>query len=83
MAAYILKIHRVQSGVQDAVGSVPKAVTTAAQVNSALARNPDVIEVAMGVATEAQLRGLLQYAKAVDNGSDTSSIETAIAAVIP
>jgi hypothetical protein len=82
MAAFKLTIKRVQSGTQQGTGVVQGAVTTEAQVNQALARDPDNIEVVMNVATEAQVRGLLQYAKAVDNGTDTSSVETAVSAII-
>jgi hypothetical protein len=81
MAAYILNIRRVQSGVQSATDMLD-SLTTKAQVNQALARSPDNISVDMNIATEAQIRGLLQYAKAIDNAVDTSSVETAVAAII-
>ncbi len=82
MAAYELTIRRNQSGTRLSTGAVNPAVTTEAQVNEQLARNPDNISVQINVATEAQVRGLLQYAKAIDNGTDTSSVETAISAII-
>ena len=82
MPAYILNIRRNQSGTRLSTGVVDKAVTTEAQVNSLLARNPDNISVQIDVATEAQIRGLLQYAQAIDQGTDTSSVETAISAII-
>jgi len=82
MAAYLLNIKRVQPGTVKTAGVIPKEVTTKAQVNQEFARSPDNISVVMNVATEAQLRGLLQYAKAVNNGTDTSSVETAISAII-
>ncbi len=61
---------------------IPKAVTTEAQVNQQLARNPDNISVVMNTALEAQIRGLLQYAQAIDLETDTSSVETAVSAII-
>ena len=82
MAAFKLTILRVQSGMSLSTGAVHDAVTTEAQVNQALAGSPDNISVVMNVVTEAQVRGLLQYAKAIDNGTDTSSVETAISAII-
>jgi hypothetical protein len=82
MPAYLLNIKRVNSGTLHGSGVIPNEVTTEAQVNQELARNPDNISVVMDIATEAQVRGILQYAKAIDNGTNTSSVETAISAII-
>lgn len=82
MAAYFLTIKRVQSGTSLETGAVLPPVTTEAQVNEQLARCPDNISLQVNIATEAQLRGLLHYAKAIDNEVDTSSVETAISAII-
>lgn len=81
MAAYLVTIKRIQSGTQHSTG-MPDAVTTEAQVNAYVAKNPDCMSVAMNIASEAQVRGLLHYAKAIDNAVDTSSVETAISAII-
>lgn len=64
-------------------GTVPKSAAGAAHVNSAYTRSPGTISIQIEAPTEAQVRGLLQYAKSIDLGLDTSSIETAITAVIP
>lgn len=80
--AYLLNIKRVQGGTLMGSGVIPNEVTTEAQVNQELARNPNDISVVIDVATEAQVRAILHYAKAIDNGTDTSSVETAISAII-
>jgi len=82
MAAYLLRIERVQSGSNLETGSIVTAVSTEAQVNQQLARSPDNIACLMNIATEVQVRGLLHYAQAIDGEVDTSSVETAISAII-
>lgn len=54
--------------------------TTEAQVNQTIAGRDIVEDVA--VCTEAQIRGIHHYIRAVATGLDTSSVETAISAVI-
>ena len=54
--------------------------TTEAQVNQALAGRDINHDVA--TLTEAQLRGVHQYIRAIALGTDTSSVETAISAII-
>lgn len=54
--------------------------TTEAQVNLAIAGKQ--INIDQAEMTEAQLRGLHQYVRAMDLGTDTSSVETAISAII-
>lgn len=81
MAAYKLDIQRYQGGSRIETNAVPVGAATAAEVNSALTRNPDHVHVFIGEATEAQVRGLLQYAQCIQNGEDTSTVESAIAAL--
>lgn len=63
------------------VGSAPlRHVATEATVNQSIAGrdvNVDVADV-----TEAQLRGIHHYIRACALGTDTSSVETAISAII-
>lgn len=84
--AYIMEITRVASGFKQNVGAVPYTFTTKALIHAQLAATPDKIAVVMdGVnpgATEAQIRGLLDYAQAIALGTVTSSVETAINAII-
>jgi hypothetical protein len=82
MPAYLLNIKRIDPGMLHSSGVIPKEITTEAQVNQEYARCPDNISVVMDVVSEAQARGILQYAKAIDNGTNTSSVETAISAII-
>lgn len=82
MAAFILNIKRINPGTLHGSGVIPKEVTTEGQVNQELARSPDNISVVMDVATEAQVRGLLQYAKAIGLGIDTTGIESEAVAAL-
>lgn len=75
MPAYIMTIRRVQSGTLQSTGSIPKGTFDTSGINGFVARNPDHIEVVMDSASEAQVRCLVQTAKAVDMGADTSAIE--------
>jgi hypothetical protein len=84
--AYILNISRKAGGTLQTTGCIPKNLTTKALVDVELAKSPDDISVVMdGVApgaSEAQIQGLLRYAQAIALGTNTSSVETAIAAII-
>ena len=57
-----------------------RPITTEAQVNQLIAGREKIEDVA--VLTEVQRRGILHYARACATGLTTSSIETAISAVI-
>lgn len=81
--AILLTLKRRPHGQLISTGAVPKNAAGAANVNSAYIRSPDTIAIEVDAPTEAQVRGILQYAKSIDLGLDTSSIETAITAVIP
>jgi hypothetical protein len=81
--AHQLTIIRRAHGQRVSVGAIPKNTVGAAEVNSAFTRTIDTVTIEIDGATEAQIRGILQYAKCVDLALDTSSIETAITAVIP
>jgi len=79
--AFKLDIIRVTRGINQETNAVPQGAASAADVNSALTRNPDHIHVIMRNPTEVQVRGLLQYAKLIDNAATTTSVESAIAAL--
>lgn len=55
-------------------------ITTEAQVNAAIAGKTIIKD--MAVVTEAQLRGIHHYIRACATGLDTSSVETALSAII-
>jgi hypothetical protein len=75
----LLRIERAQNGTLKVTGTVPTAAISAAEVNDALTRNPDVIEMVIVLPTEAQVRGLLQYAQLVNLGKTTTTVESTIA----
>lgn len=81
--AHQLIIRRRAHGQSVNTNAVPKNAAGVADVNAAYTRNPDLITIEFDSATEAQIRGILQYAKAIDLGLTTTTIETAITAVIP
>ena len=76
-----MDLVRVEQGSSIQENSVRIEVTTAAQVNAALAKYPDHVSVLVRGATEAQLRGLLQHAQVITLAKDTSSVETAVASL--
>lgn len=82
MAAFVLNIKRVNSGTTLSTGVVPITADAATLINSALTRNPDVVSVSMDVVSEAQLRGILQYASLISRGQTTTTVETAISALV-
>ncbi len=57
-----------------------ESATTEALVNAAIAGKQ--INIDQAEMTEVQLRGLHQYVRAMALGTDTSSVETAISAII-
>lgn len=82
MAAFVLNLKRVNSGQTLSTGSVAASPTSETQVNQELVRSPDNMTITIGVITEAQLRAICHYAVLINASTDTSSIETAISALI-
>lgn len=82
MAAYQLRIERIQSGFRNDTGAIIHGISGATEINKMIARNPDVIAVPMNTVSEAQLRGLIQYAACIQGALTTSSVESAITALL-
>lgn len=78
MATFRISIKKVDDG--QLPPSNIRSQTTEAQVNQILAGSDFYEDVA--VMTEGQRRGLAHYTRAIATGLNTSSIETAISAVI-
>jgi hypothetical protein len=78
MAAYKLTIQRVSHTQTQETGSVEVGAASVAEIFLSMQKNPDKITVNMQVCTEAQLSGLVCYAKAIDAGKTTSGVETAV-----
>jgi len=76
-----LTMNRVEQGFSCEAGSVPSNAATAAEVNAAIAKNPTELDVEVRSISEVQLRGIFQYAKLIDNGATTTTVESAIAAL--
>jgi len=72
-------IRRIDAGARAGDAALATA-TTEAQVNQAIAGRDIIVDNAE--VTEAQLRGICHYVRSCATGLDTSSIETAISAVI-
>lgn len=77
---YKLTLQKVDEGHQVQDGPL-RNVTTEAQVNIAIQGSPAMI-IDVATLTEVQLRGVVQYFRAIATGLTTSSIETAVSAVI-
>lgn len=78
MATYRISIDKVDDGQLPPSNS--RFLTTEAQVAQGLAGATHWVDTA--VLTEVQLRGIAQYVRAAATLLDTSSIETAVSAVI-
>ncbi|HRI38995.1 MAG TPA: hypothetical protein PLO50_10590 [Nitrospira sp.] len=78
MATYRISIKKVDDG--QLPPSNIRSQTTEAQVNQILAGTETYEDVA--VLTEVQRRGISHYVRACATGLNTSSIETAVSAVI-
>ena len=78
MAAFILTLTRVNSGMKSSTGSVPRNLNTRATVDQYVAANPNVISVVMDVVTEAQQKGLIAYAHGISTNQITTLVEDEI-----
>ena len=78
MAAFILTLTRVNSGMKSSTGSVPKNLDTRAEVDQYVAANPGVVSVVMDVVTEAQQQGLIAYAHGISRNASTGLVEDEI-----
>lgn len=72
--------RRVDAGARN--DSPLSSATTEDQVNQFIAGKDVVVDVAPLI-TEAQLRGVHHYIRAIAIGLNTSSVETAISAIYP
>lgn len=82
MAAFVLNLKRVNSGTTLSTGTVAASPTSETQVNQEVARNLDNMATTIATLSEAQQRAIFHYAVLINAGADTSSIETAISALI-
>lgn len=78
MPNYQVTIERIGEGVQPPADV--RFQTTEAQVNQILAGREKIVDVAF--MTEVQRRGVHHYVRAIALGTNTSSVETAISAII-
>jgi len=80
--AHVLNIKRVANGTRIETGAVKASQSSFAVALADFRRHPDDLTLVIQSATEEQMQGLVSYAKAISLGVDTSSIETALDAII-